>query len=547
MGLSKQILCALPLAAIVMGVTGAAQTDTLRVSSRLVEVSVTVRDKNGPVADLKQSDFTLLDNGKPQRIDVFSVVNAQKPIPASAPTSTAIISNRTNSEGETPGAGTVILFDMMNSANEGQVNAGTFGGNANFGNSTNALEDQGYAIKELIKYLRNIRGDERVALYILGSELYVVQDFTGDPDKLVRAAARLKALDAQGVEVQSVEALVDLLEPPPVSTEAGAEPVYLHSGLLMATGMSVTSAIVRATATADSLEAIARRLKGLPGRKNLVWMSAGFPFVPPTPPRTPGDARARPVETPDNFASQLNRASRALNGANVALYPVDIQGLRGGYPEVMLRLADATGGRVSYHRNDLAEAVRTAADDSEVSYLLGFYSTAKDSDRSFHSLTVKVAHKDSDVRHRVGYYPSDNQKLNEQQRQALLGELIASPLNASEIGLTAEASPDPTIPGNYRITIVADAKSVLFEQRGDRRAATLILASRLESSKAKTAKTATIPLSLSEKEFQSMLKRGIVLTSSMQAAAHDRLRIVIQDQVTGLAGSLLLQLESRNP
>jgi hypothetical protein len=36
-----------------------------------VEVEVVVRDKNGPVAGLSREDFTLLDQGKAQKIAVF--------------------------------------------------------------------------------------------------------------------------------------------------------------------------------------------------------------------------------------------------------------------------------------------------------------------------------------------------------------------------------------------------------------------------------------------------------------------------------------------
>jgi VWFA-related protein len=49
----------------------------IRVSTRLVEIGVIVRDKNGPVADLRKEDFTVLDRGKPQKISVFSVESSE--------------------------------------------------------------------------------------------------------------------------------------------------------------------------------------------------------------------------------------------------------------------------------------------------------------------------------------------------------------------------------------------------------------------------------------------------------------------------------------
>ncbi len=49
------------------------QSPAISVSTRLVQVGVIVRDKNGPVADLTKEDFVVLDRGKPQKISVFSV------------------------------------------------------------------------------------------------------------------------------------------------------------------------------------------------------------------------------------------------------------------------------------------------------------------------------------------------------------------------------------------------------------------------------------------------------------------------------------------
>ncbi|HLQ76421.1 MAG TPA: hypothetical protein VK210_03650, partial [Terriglobia bacterium] len=50
---------------------------TIQVTTRLVEISVVVRDKNGPVTGLTKENFTVLDNGKVQRIDVFSATDSR--------------------------------------------------------------------------------------------------------------------------------------------------------------------------------------------------------------------------------------------------------------------------------------------------------------------------------------------------------------------------------------------------------------------------------------------------------------------------------------
>src|SRR5579863_3053748 len=51
----------------------AAQDDVIRVNTRLVEVGVVVRAKYGPVTGLTKDDWAVFDNGKPQRVEAFSV------------------------------------------------------------------------------------------------------------------------------------------------------------------------------------------------------------------------------------------------------------------------------------------------------------------------------------------------------------------------------------------------------------------------------------------------------------------------------------------
>src|SRR5207249_6053854 len=47
-----------------------------RIESELVLVNVVARDKQGkPVTDLKREDFTLLEDGKPQRVSSFDFEN----------------------------------------------------------------------------------------------------------------------------------------------------------------------------------------------------------------------------------------------------------------------------------------------------------------------------------------------------------------------------------------------------------------------------------------------------------------------------------------
>lgn len=207
---------------------GGAQTAQKGVNARLVEISVVAHDKNGAVADLGKNDFTILDNGKPRRIDAFAVSDSRNRKPASPGAMPAgVASNIRNAAGEVAGSATVILFDMMNSSNDGGSR------DAAPGNATNnaaAINRQNEAVKQLVGYLRTIRGGERVALFVLGYQLHVIQDFTGEGDVLLRAGERLKELDQAAIEVSTQAQLAVLLEPPQSWRRTAALPTSARRG-----------------------------------------------------------------------------------------------------------------------------------------------------------------------------------------------------------------------------------------------------------------------------------------------------------------------------
>lgn len=52
------------------------QSPLFRSNTRLVQINVIARDKDGPVANLDKGDFVITDRGKPQTIGVFSIHKA---------------------------------------------------------------------------------------------------------------------------------------------------------------------------------------------------------------------------------------------------------------------------------------------------------------------------------------------------------------------------------------------------------------------------------------------------------------------------------------
>src|SRR5271169_1099584 len=125
----------------------AAQTpgpSVIRVTTRLVEISVIVRDKTGPVKGLSKDDFAVFDKGKQQQVAFFSVsTSVVKSKPAQLSAALALpkaptFTNRIELRTEAPTAATVILLDGINTDNRDQV----------------------YAREQFLKYLSQIRPED---------------------------------------------------------------------------------------------------------------------------------------------------------------------------------------------------------------------------------------------------------------------------------------------------------------------------------------------------------------------------------------------------
>jgi VWFA-related protein len=488
------------------------QNDVIRINTRLVEVDVVVRDKNGPVTGLRKDDFTLLDNGKTQRVDVFSASAAERSQPKenAAPLPAGVVSNRRGHE--VPSNATVILFDRLNTADKYQRDGRL----------------------QLLSYLKSNRREDLTALYVLGDNLKLIQDFTNDANQLVRGAEKMEVGDLPGVDNRTVTEIAQ-------STAVGR---MTRRDVRTAVAVSELSVEQRVDPTDDAIEVISRHLSALPGRKSLIWMSAAIPLS-----ISQGTSR-------DGRESQLGRVTRLLTAANIAVYPVDTHGLqapdpprgRRGMapnppPDAMIRLADETGGRAFYFNNDLANSIRTAISDAEVTYTLGFYPSDDTFDGKFHNLSVKVARPDVEVRHRNGYFAVKEQAPGEKERRSIMTELMSSPLDASRIGLQASVRPVPEQPGTFRIALTVDTADLQLERRNEHWAGTVDLAVRVESSKQKTVQVRAFPIDLAEETFRTALVRGLVMEETVTTdRPADRVRIVLQDRATGFAGSLWVPL-----
>ncbi len=114
-------------------------------------------------------------------------------------------------------------------------------------------------------------------MYVLESDMVtVLHDFTSDASRLIAVLNRY--LGTTSVELaRSEEKAPDFAQTGIAALDADTE-AWLKR---RRTQVSEQFLRRRGQLTTDALEGIANHLAGIPGRKNLVWVSAAFPFVIP--------------------------------------------------------------------------------------------------------------------------------------------------------------------------------------------------------------------------------------------------------------------------
>ncbi len=473
---------------------------TFHAGTRLVEVEVVVRDKHGPVTGLTRDAFTLLDQGIPQRIGVFRAgqANTKQPL---VPLASGAVSNRVDSLGESLGNATVLLFDQLNTR----------------------FDYKAYERKEILKLIRSLGPRDRVAIYALGKNLHVLQEFTDDPAKLLGALAHLDSgrdLMPANVADALSDFPVDMMgEIDPGGRREDARSAAMNKGSVE--NLSGLTAQVYAAnneyTTLEALRRIVQHLSGMPGRRNLIWVKEE-PLVPPA-------------------------VMGMLLQANIALYPVLIRTVGYGAPDIMAMqhavraLAAPTGGAGFDDAGDMQAALETAEEDSRSAYSLGYYPSEDFLDGKFHRLTVTVANEKSahlEVRYRPGYLATKQAFATIVPPIAdALADLLQNPLDATAIGLTAQLTPD-TRPGLYRVRVVVDLHDVHLEREGGRSVGKIDLAYSLGGD----VRFRTVEFHLTDTELAEALGGGFAVSIAGIPASDGSLRVLARDPSTGLAGSL---------
>lgn len=390
--------------------------DVIRVSTELVQTSVTVVNKNGKFVDgLHLEDFEISVDGKPQPISFFELVKSNETKSKSGPGKTS--PSPTSIDEETAGRNLIVFIDDLHLSPESIVRTR----------------------KMLEHYVDQQMGDnDQAAIASTSGQIGFLQQFTDSKDALRAAVSRLKYRAAT----------VRDTDRPPMSEyqafmiEEGDEDVLDHfvSILLgdLFSGLRRSNAAVARTsaeqmvrtrarriltqstsvnrATLATLENLMRSSAQLPGRKLVVLVSDGFL-----------------LNNQDlNIADKLREITDAAVRAGVVIYSIQASGLNTAFPDAssmevldpdfgtgrapagedsamqapLVELAADTGGRALLNRNDLDGAIRRALDETSEYYLLAWRPEADMiRERKFHRIEVSLkSHPDLFARIHRGFF-----------------------------------------------------------------------------------------------------------------------------------------------
>lgn len=540
-----------------------------RVTVRLVLADAVVTDKDGKtITGLGAQDFTVLEDGKPQKVTIVSFEQPAETARALRSQRASLPPNVTTNRPEYRmplGVPVIVLLDALNTQ----------------------LRDQARVRMEMLKYLdTQLQPGQPVAVYTLGRSLRLLQDFTDDT-ALVKAAVQsfnpAVSLELQLSDVNArLPRLSGAVADSGVRSPSRDATVFISRMADFYNEQASLAIDMRVGMTLTTFRAIAQAVAGLPGRKNLIWVSGSFPIATYTriiKYSADGDNDPNRVAFNELYEDRVRETTSALTDAQVAVYPVDARGLVGqllGGAEnqgvsaagtliggaqyaqnlqlasgalqesqaTMKQVAGETGGKVFINQNDLEHAVALSMADGASYYQLG-YTPAGKPDGKFHKIEVKVNRPGVTVRARHGYYAltsGDDAKATKQREGEIgIAMQIGSP---GATGVTFDARvvpPPPAAKMKVGIDFIVDPYTISAEDAGagNKRLALEFHAAAYGSDrKIAGQKDVAIKPTLKSADFTRIQQQGLPYHLDLELPpAHYMLRLGVVDQRSGFIGT----------
>jgi VWFA-related protein len=438
-------------------------------------------------------------------------------------------SDESRYNGEPPRAVTIILLDNLNTE---------FGSDPQPYEETPLwLEDHalGLAKERLLGFLRQMNPRDRVAIYGLTNRLRVLCDFTCSRDELLAVVAAYDATSSAARE--------------------SADPQDFHLPNVAQTfnqaidedtrALAAINNERRAALTMAALTAIAGHVADLPGRKNLLWLTADVPAS--------GEAIAAVLVRGNLVAYPVDaRGLLPVAVINVdSAHPLHVLASHGPAPmppgeSAMVDMAADTGGHAFLNTNNLSDAIRQVVEDSAATYTLGFYLPEREVDGKFHRITVEVKEPGMKLTYPRGYFAFRDTGTTENDRHNAFLAVIRSPLDSSAVPVEVRLARVEQPAHSVQVVGVAGIGGVPFEQRGEVRTGALEIYAIEQDAAGNVLEQMNqqMNLKLDERQYQQYLKSGILFRGVIALKPGATvLRVLVQDAGTAEVGCVIVPLD----
>lgn len=515
-------LCALPL---LSQEKPADSNLTLHVEADTVLINVVVRDAHtgSLVTGLKASDFTILEDGRQQRIASFDYESVDMAQPLHQATISGLASVMRNASGTAAAPPEdlrnhrliVFFFDL----------------------TSMQPEDVDRAVEAAKDFLRHkMQPADLVSLVSLDTSLTVDQDFTSDRDLLI---AKVGSYNDTTGNAFAQGANVDTNQVEDASGYTPDETEYND---------------INTDRELFAIRSIAHSLERVNQRKSMLYFSGGL--------------QRDGIENQASLRAAINAAVRA----NLAVYSVDTRGLQaisslgdastgslrgtGSFSgaalqnnfnsnfdtqETLTTLAADTGGKAFLDSNDFAPAFAQVQRDTSAYYVIGFHSSNPRRDGRYRHLTVRVNRPGVRLDYRRGYYaPADFAHSGREDRERQLDEQLASDLPATDVALYLDAYSFHASANRYfvSVSLIVPGSQIPFVKGGDREKATLdVVGEVLDAAKHPVGQVReTVKLTLDAASQPA--RKNIQYSTSFTLPSGDfTLKFVVRENQSGRMGS----------
>ena len=505
---------------------------TLKMNAELVLTNVVARDaKTGElVRGLKQSDFSVYENGKRQEISSFDYESVEMAKPLNEATVVGLASGSSGTGNKAVAVARpedlrnhrliVMFFDL----------------------TSMQPEDLDRAVDAARTFLKTkMQPADLVALVSLGDSLRVDQDFTADKDALAREVGIYNGTEAQGY-AQGANANSNQVEDTTGYTPDESEYNDLNTDREL-----------------FALRAIAKSLEKITERKSLLYFSGGI--------------SRDGIENQASLRAAINSAVRA----NLAVYSVDTRGLQAVSPlgdastgslrgagaytgaslqnnmnqnfatqEVMATLSSDTGGKAFFDNNDFAPAFAQVQRDTSEYYAIGFHSSNPVRDGKYRRLSIKVNRPGIKLEYRPGYYaPADFRHSGKEDRENELEEQLASDLPATDMAVYLDALYFRLDENRYYVpvSLIVPGSQIPFVKGGDKDKATLDIVGVVIDEVKRPIGRARETIKLNLDSAQQARQKNIQYTTSFNLPPGKyTVKFVVRENQTGRMGSFVADI-----